>query len=129
MCEVERRWVSVGGWGIEVEECELGVCEEVGYVETLSRRGSGITLSMKIRIRTTATLKSYHHGQLSLWTTTTMDNSHHGQLPPVSWSTLEALTEKTVHLQELVMVFKVAVNNIVDIIHFDHCPVKCERTM
>ena len=37
----------------------------------------------------------------------------------VFWSTLQAPSKKTVHLQELVVVFKVVVNNIVDIIHFD----------
>ena len=35
------------------------------------------------------------------------------------WSTLEAPSEKTVHLQELLRGFKVVVNNIVDIIYFD----------
>ena len=35
------------------------------------------------------------------------------------WSTLEDPREKTVHLRELVMSFKVVLNNIVDIIHFD----------
>ena len=34
------------------------------------------------------------------------------------WSTLEAPKEKTVYLQELVMIFKVVVNNIFDI-HFE----------
>ena len=34
-------------------------------------------------------------------------------------STLEASSEKTVHIQELVMIFKVVLNNIIDIIHFD----------
>ena len=36
----------------------------------------------------------------------------------VFWSTLEAPSEKTMYLQELVMVFKV-INKIVGIIHFD----------
>ena len=35
------------------------------------------------------------------------------------WSTLKAPGEKTVHLEEFVMIFKVVVNNIVDIIHFN----------
>ena len=35
-------------------------------------------------------------------------------------STLETPREKTVHLRELVMLFKVVVNNIVEIIPFDH---------
>ena len=43
----------------------------------------------------------------------------------VFWSTLQAPSKKTVHLQELVMVFKVAVNNIVDIIHFDKNTIRC----
>ena len=34
------------------------------------------------------------------------------------WSTLEAPSEKLVHIQELVIVFKVVVINIVDIINF-----------
>ena len=34
-------------------------------------------------------------------------------------SNLEAPREKTVYLREWVMLFKVVVNNIVDIIHFD----------
>ena len=37
----------------------------------------------------------------------------------VFWSTLEAPKEKTVHFRELVIVFKVVLNDIVDIIHFD----------
>ena len=40
------------------------------------------------------------------------------------WSTLEDPREKTVHLRELVMLFKVVVNNIVDIIHFDQNTVR-----
>ena len=46
----------------------------------------------------------------------------------VFWSTLEAPSEKTEHLQELVMVFKVVVNNIVDIIIPINLPVICERS-
>ena len=37
----------------------------------------------------------------------------------VSWLTLKASRVKTVYIQELVRVFKVVVNNIVDIIHFN----------
>ena len=37
----------------------------------------------------------------------------------IFWSTLEAPSKKTEYLQELVMTFKVVVNNFVDIIHFD----------
>ena len=35
------------------------------------------------------------------------------------WSNLEAPSEKTVHFEELVMIFKVVEYNIVDIIRFD----------
>ena len=42
----------------------------------------------------------------------------------VFWLTLEAPREKTVHLWELVMMFKVLVNNIVDIIYFDQNTVR-----
>ena len=42
----------------------------------------------------------------------------------VFWSSLEAPSKKTVHLQKLVMVFKVVVNNIVDIIFFDQNTVR-----
>ena len=38
--------------------------------------------------------------------------------------TLESPREKTVHLQELVMILKFVVNNIVDIIHFDQNTVR-----
>ena len=49
----------------------------------------------------------------------------------VFWSTLEDPSEKAVHLEELVTIFKVVEYNIVDIIRFDkkHCPVKCGRTV
>ena len=33
---------------------------------------------------------------------------------------------KTVHVQELIMVFTIVVNNIVDIIHFDQNTVRCD---
>ena len=42
----------------------------------------------------------------------------------VFWSILEAPREKTVHLRELLMVFKVVINKIVDIIHFDQNTVR-----
>ena len=42
----------------------------------------------------------------------------------VFWSALDAPSEKTVHLQELVMIVNVIVNNIVDIIHFDQNTVR-----
>ena len=42
----------------------------------------------------------------------------------IFWSTLEAPREKTVHLRELVTLFKVVVDNIVDIIHFDQNTVR-----
>ena len=37
----------------------------------------------------------------------------------VFWSTLAAPSEKTIHIQELVVIFKVVLNNIIDIIYFD----------
>ena len=37
---------------------------------------------------------------------------------------LQALSEKTVHIQELIMIFKDVVNNIVDIIHSDQNTVR-----
>ena len=37
----------------------------------------------------------------------------------VFWSNLEAPREKTVYLPKFIMKFKIVVNNIVDIIHFD----------
>ena len=43
-------------------------------------------------------------------------------------STLEAPSEKTKYLQELVMVFKVVVNNIVDVIHTDQNTVRSNVT-
>ena len=43
----------------------------------------------------------------------------------VFWLTLEAPREKTLYLRELLMIFKVAVNNIVDIIHFDQNSIRC----
>ena len=43
----------------------------------------------------------------------------------IFWSTLKALSEETVHFQELVMGYKVVVNSIIDIIHFDQNTVRC----
>ena len=40
------------------------------------------------------------------------------------WSNLEAPREKTLHFRELVMVFKVLVNNIVNIINLDQNTVR-----
>ena len=45
-------------------------------------------------------------------------NSVYSQKKIIFWSTLEAPSEKTVQLQELVMVSKVVVNNIFDTIHY-----------
>ena len=42
----------------------------------------------------------------------------------VFWSNLEAPSEKTMHIQELVMIFKVVLNNIIDITHFDQNTVR-----
>ena len=56
-------------------------------------------------------IHSFNSKSLSSW-----QNLAISQKKSVFWSTLEAPSEKTVHLQELVMVFKVVVNNIVDII-------------
>ena len=43
----------------------------------------------------------------------------------VFWSTLAAPSEKTVRLQKLVIIFKVVINNIVDIIDFEQNTVRC----
>ena len=43
----------------------------------------------------------------------------------VFWSILEAPSNKTVHLQELVIILKIVVNNIIDIIHSDQNTVRC----
>ena len=59
-------------------------------------------------------IHSFNSKSLSSW-----QNLAISQKKSVFWSTLEAPSEKTVHFQELVMIFKVFVNNIVDIIYFD----------
>ena len=62
--------------------------------------------------------------QLSLHELLKMAKFSHFAEKIVFWSTLEAPREKMVHLRELVISFKVVVNNIVDIINFDQNTVR-----
>ena len=57
---------------------------------------------------------SFHSKSLWSW-----QNSAISQKKISFWSTLQAPSKKTVHLQELVIIFKVVLINIIDIIQFD----------